>query len=78
VVDEETGGNGDRQPGWREVILLAGVVVGVVLGAAVLTSVLPTQFQEVVFHTPLAIIVLIGGTAWLLWRISRRTGPAER
>ena len=31
-------------------------------------------FQEVVFHTPLAIVVLIVGTGWLLWRISRRTG----
>ena len=30
------------------------------------------RVQEVVFHTPLAIVVLIVGTAWLLWRISRR------
>ena len=75
MADEATGG---RQPGWREVIAVAALLVGVVLGAAILTSVLPTQFQEVVFHTPLAIIVLVGGTAWLLWRISRRTGSAER
>ena len=34
------------------------VAVAVVLGAAVLTSVLPTGLQEVVFHTPLAIVVL--------------------
>jgi FtsH-binding integral membrane protein len=67
-----------RQPGWREVIGVAGIVVAVVLGAAILTSVLPTGVQELVFHTPLAIIVLIVGTAWLLWRISRRTGSAER
>jgi len=44
----------------------------VVLGAAIVTSVLPTNLQEVVFHTPLAIVVLIVGTAWLLWRIARR------
>ena len=46
--------------------------VAVVLGAAIVTSVLPTAAQEVVFHTPLAIVVLLLGTAWLLWRISRR------
>ena len=71
-------GGTSRQPGWREVIGVAGIVVAVVLGAAILTSVLPTGVQELVFHTPLAIIVLIVGTAWLLWRISRRTGSAER
>ena len=61
-----------RQPGWREVIVIAAVVVAVVLGAAILTSALPTGAQEVVFHTPLAIVVLVIGTAWLMWRISRR------
>ena len=34
-------------------LLVAGAAVAVVLGAAVLTSVLPTGLQEVVFHTPL-------------------------
>jgi heme A synthase len=68
-----------RQPGWREVLLVAGAAVAVVLGAAILTSVLPTSLQEVVFHSPLAIIVLIAGTAWLMWRISRRPpGPPPR
>ena len=60
------------QPGWREVLIVAGAAVAVVLGAAVLTSVLPAGAQEVVFHTPLAIVVLVAGTGWLLWRISRR------
>ena len=68
-----------RQPGWREVLILAGAAVAVVLGAAILTSILPTGIQEIVFHTPLAIIVLIAGTGWLLWRISRRPpGPQQR
>ena len=61
-----------RQPGWRDVALVAAAVVAVVMGAAVLTSLLPSTLQQVVFHTPLAIIVLIVGTGWLLWRISRR------
>lgn len=64
------------QPGWREVLGVAIVVVAVVLGAAIVTSLLPTAAQEVVFHTPLAIVVLLVGTGWLLWRIARRpSGP---
>lgn len=63
-----------RQPGWREVLLVAGAVVAIVLGAAVATSLLPTSLQEIVFHTPLTIVVLLTGTGWLLWRIARR-GP---
>lgn len=73
------------QPGWREVLFVAVAVVLVVLGAAVLTSVLPTGLQDAIFHQPILIAVLIGGTAWLLWRISRprpaepgdRDGPAR-
>ena len=68
-----------RPPGWREVLLVAGAAVAVVLGAAILTSLLPADLQGVVFHTPLAIVVLIAGTGWLLWRISRRPpGPQQR
>ena len=66
----------DHQPGWREVLIVAAAVVAIVLGAAFLTSVLPTGAQEVVFHTPLAIVVLVVGTSWLLWQIARRPpGP---
>jgi hypothetical protein len=71
-VAEPTGPT--AQPGWPQVILVAGIVVVVVLGASMGTSLLPTSIQEIVFHTPLAILVLIAGTAWLLWRIGRR-GP---
>ena len=66
----------DRQPGWREVLIVAAIAVGAVLGLAILTSVLPTALQQVVFHSPLLIVVLIVGTGALLWRISR--GPATR
>lgn len=61
-----------RQPGWRDVALVAAAVVVVVMGAAILTSLLPSSLQQIVFRTPLAIVVLIVGTGWLLWRISRR------
>jgi FtsH-binding integral membrane protein len=65
-------GSRTAQPGWRQVFLAAGAAVAVVVGAALLTSLLPTSAQSVVFHTPLAIIVLIVGTGLILWRISRR------
>jgi FtsH-binding integral membrane protein len=51
------------------------VAVGVVLGAAILTSVLPTEVQRVIFHTPLLIAVLILGTGFVLWRIAARRPP---
>ena len=63
---------GAAQAGVREVLLVGALVVAVVLGAAVLTSLLPDAFQQVVFGTPLAIAVLIGGTVLVLWRITRR------
>jgi uncharacterized membrane protein len=63
-----------RQPGLREVLLVGAVVVVVVLAAAGLTALLPAAGQDVVFHTPLLIAVLIGGTGVVLWRILRRPG----
>lgn len=62
------------QPGWGQVLAVAGAVVAVVLGAAVVTSLLPASIQEVVFHTPVAIGVLLLGTGWVLWRVARH-GP---
>lgn len=60
-----------RQAGWGQVLVVAAVVVLVVLGAAAATSLLPTEAQRLIFRGPLMIGVLIVGTAWLLWRISR-------
>ena len=64
-----------RTPGWREVLIVGVVVVGVVLGLAVLTSVLPTNLQDIVFRTPLAIVVLLSGTVGILLWITRRPAP---
>lgn len=68
-------------PPWRiavrDVVLVGGVVVGVVLGATILTSALPEDVQRLIFHTPLAIGVLIVVTAWVLWRVARQGPPAS-
>ncbi|MEO5966264.1 MAG: hypothetical protein ABIR11_12420 [Candidatus Limnocylindrales bacterium] len=64
-----------RQPGMREVLIVALVVILTVLAAAAVTALLPAGVQGVVFHTPLLILVLIGGTAFVLWRILRSPGP---
>jgi uncharacterized membrane protein len=64
-----------RVVGGRQVLLVGAVAVGVVLGAAILTSILPTDLQRVIFHTPLLIAVLILGTGFVLWRIAARRPP---
>jgi hypothetical protein len=61
----------DRSVGLRDVLVLAGACVVVVLGAAVLTSFLPADAQSLVFRTPLLIVVLVVGTGAALWRIAR-------
>ena len=63
-----------RQPGLREVLLVAAAVVLVVILAAGITAVLPSDGQAVIFQTPLLIVVLIVGTGLVLWRIIRRPG----
>jgi FtsH-binding integral membrane protein len=65
------------QPGLREVLLVAALAVAGVLGAAVLTSLLPQEIQRIVFHAPLTIVVLVVGTAFVLWRVATRRPPAE-
>lgn len=67
--------SGARVIGWRQVLVIAAVAVGVVLGAAILTSVLPTDAQRVIFHTPLLIAILVIGTGLVLWRIATRRPP---
>ena len=64
-----------RAIGWREVLTVAAVAVGVVLGAAILTAVLPADAQRVIFHTPLLIGVLVVGTGLVLWRLAARRPP---
>ncbi len=62
-----------RQPGAGQVLVVAVAVVAVVLGAMVLTYLVP-GLPAFVARTPIAIAVLIAGTAFVLWRITRRSG----
>ena len=65
----------ERRTGLREVLLVGALVVGVVAAAVLLTSVLPPDVQYVVLRTPLLILVLVLGTAGVLWRITRPDRP---
>lgn len=67
-----------RTPGVREALVVGAAVVLVVLAASFVTFLLPNEIRNVVFRTPLLIGVLIGGTAVVLWRITRPgpRGPA--
>jgi len=66
---------GGRTIGLREALLVGELVVVVVLLAGVVTYLLPGDARDVVLRTPLLIVVLIGGTAGVLWRISRPARP---
>ena len=61
----------DRTPGLRDALIVGAVTVGVVLAASVVTFLLPPDARDLVFRTPLLILILIVGTAGVLWRITR-------
>jgi uncharacterized membrane protein YcaP (DUF421 family) len=63
-----------RQVGWREVLIVAAVAVAVILAIDIVTTKVPA-LQDFVTRTPLVVIVLVAGTAWLLWRIASRRPP---
>ena len=61
-----------REVGPLQVALVAAACVAIVAVAVVLTILLPDDLEAVVYRTPLAIGVLIGVTALVLWRIARQ------
>ncbi len=63
------------QPGWRQAVLVVGVVVDVVLVVAAVSLLVP-PLRDLVLHTPLAILVLVVGTALVLWRLAARPPTA--
>lgn len=62
---------GAARPGLREALIVGTAVVVAVLAAAGATSLLPGELRDVVFRTPLLILVLIVGTGGVLWWITR-------
>jgi hypothetical protein len=65
----------ERAIGLREVLAVAAVAVAAVLGASFLTGALPTNLQKAFFDSPVVALVVVGGTAWILWRIAHRQPP---
>lgn len=56
-------------------VLVAAAAAAVVLGAAVVTGILPEFVQRIIFHQPLTILVLIIGTSLVLWRVATHQPP---
>ena len=65
----------ERRPGLREVLIVSGITLAIVALAVIVTAVLPSGGQYIVLRTPLLIVVLIAGTAGVLWRITRPGRP---
>jgi hypothetical protein len=61
-----------REVGAGRVLLVAAACVAVVATAVIVTVVLPDDIEQVIYRTPIAIAVLIGVTAFVLWRIARQ------
>jgi hypothetical protein len=64
-----------RSIGWREVLVVAAVAVGLVLLIDVVTSLVP-GLKDVVTRTPLLVGLMVVATAWLLWRIAMPRPPS--
>jgi len=62
-----------RVYGWREVLLVGGAIVAIVLGISLVTAFLPDGARWVVFQSPLAIVVIAAGTILVLASLLRGT-----
>jgi hypothetical protein len=60
-----------RVYGWREVLLVGGIIVAIVLGISLITTILPDGPRWVIFQSPLAIIVIAVGTVLVLASLLR-------
>jgi hypothetical protein len=63
---------GARVYGWREVLLVGAAIVAIVLGISLITTVLPDSARWFVFQSPIAILVIAGGTILVLASLLRR------
>jgi hypothetical protein len=79
LADEAPAGRepdlGSRPPGWREVLLVATLVLGAVVALEIASSLLP-PLREAFRGLPVTIVVLVVGTVGLLVLIAvRRPRP---
>jgi hypothetical protein len=72
VAEQRPGPQDPLRDELRPVLAVAGGVVVVVLAVAAVAIFVP-GVREVFARLPIAIAVLIGGTAWVLWQITRRS-----
>lgn len=62
---------GSRSPGWREVLLVAALVLGAVFALEIASSLLP-PVREAFRGLPVTIVALVAGTVGLLVLIAVR------
>jgi xanthine/uracil/vitamin C permease (AzgA family) len=72
VADRRGGPDAPLRDELRPVLAVAAGVVAVVLAVAAVAIFVP-EVRDVFARLPIAIAILIGGTAWVLWQITRRS-----
>ena len=65
------GAEGRRDPGWREVLLIAGLVLASVFALELLSAALP-PVREAFRGFPVTIVVLVAGTVGILVLVAVR------
>jgi uncharacterized membrane protein len=65
---------GARSVGWREVLIVAAVAVGAVLGVQLLATFVPA-IGDLFRETPIIVIGLVVATVLVLWGIAARRPP---
>ena len=63
-----------RAIGWREVLIVAGVAAAAVLGAQVISTLVPAV-GDVFRQTPVIVLGLVLVTGFVLWRLAMGRPP---
>jgi hypothetical protein len=63
-----------RGVGWREVLFVGAVAVAAVLGAQVISTLVP-EIGDLFRQTPVIVVGLLAGTGFVLWRMAARRPP---
>ncbi|GEM_PF-1139108 len=66
--------SGRRNVGWRDVLIVAAVAVGAVLGVQLLATFVPA-IGDLFRETPIIVIGLVVATVLVLWGIATRRPP---